>query len=161
MFRRAMIRTLAFGAGAIGLPLGEWCGSARANERWLISPEERQASLNASSSGGATIAKTATTDPAVDIVSPKEGEKIVSPVDFDVRFRTSPPAVIDPSSIRVLYGYLLIDITKRIVDFGGTITANGITLPKAPLQPDTYRVTVEVANSLKHRTRSTVSFRVD
>jgi hypothetical protein len=134
MYRRTVLPSLAT---AVALNFG----SARvgeAQQRWLIASDERTASAKA--------AKT-----------PRAG---ISPVDFDIRFQTKPPAAIDPTSIRVLYGFLRLDITSRIKEFGGEISARGITLIKAPLQPDSYLVTIEVANSQGRKTRRTVRFDV-
>ncbi len=138
-------------------------GSAQAQERWLISPEEREASARAEKRGtrGFAVEDSKGDDPIVEILAPGQNQRIVSPVDFNVRFSTRPPASIVPSSVRILYGSLGINITRRIVDYGGRITAEGITLTKAPLERDTYRITVEVANSDRRVARKTVRFRVE
>jgi hypothetical protein len=158
MYRRTVLPSLAT---AVALNFG----SARvgeAQQRWLIASDERTASAKAAKTPRAGIKSDDVTgnDPVVEILLPKNGDRIISPVDFDIRFQTKPPAAIDPTSIRVLYGFLRLDITSRIKEFGGEISARGITLIKAPLQPDSYLVTIEVANSQGRKTRRTVRFDV-
>ncbi|OJU33976.1 MAG: hypothetical protein BGN99_28160 [Alphaproteobacteria bacterium 65-37] len=163
-----MLRRATVWRGALAMFTGTLLGSLRdgaiAQQRWFITPDERAASAKASelprAGKGITADDVTGSDPVVEIVLPREGEKIISPVDFDVRFRTSPPAVIDPTSVRVLYGFMRVDITSRIKEFGGEISAQGIKLVKAPLQPDSYTVTVEVANSQNRKARRTVRFNV-
>lgn len=156
MLRRAIVGQLGFAAALASVSEAAW-----AQQQWLISPQERAASAAASSNAPRVATANEVTDPVVEIILPRDSAKIVAPVDFDVRFRTNPPAVIDPSSIRVLYGFLRVDITRRIKEFGGDISAQGIKLAKAPLQPDSYTVTVEVANSQNRKATRTVRFNVE
>lgn len=132
---------------------------------WLIDPVERRQSLRAfealqQSRASIKESEVVGTNPLIEIVSPGASQRIVSPVDFSIRFQ-SPTAPIDEGSIRIYYGYLNIDITGRLRSFGARIDGNGVELVGAPLQPDSYKVSVEVANIRGERARRTVRFEVD
>ncbi len=161
--RRQVLRGIVSAGGLMAVCPLLFRSSAHAQERWLITPEEREASASAAKRGtrGFAVEDTKGDDPTVEILAPRQDERIVAPVDFNVRFYTRPPASIVLRSIKILYGSLGINITSRIVQYGGQITAEGITLNKAPLQPDTYRITVEVANTERRVARKTVQFQVE
>lgn len=97
--------------------------------------------------------------PSVLVLKPAENGQIKSPVDFDIRFVPVAPASINPSSVKIIYSGLF-DITDRIRQYGGKIDAGGILLSKAPLKPDSYRVTIAVTDSAGRTTRQAVRFTV-
>lgn len=161
--RRATILAVAL-AGDAALGVSRASPLFAQPARWLIGPDERQASRAEEErlkKNRIYRVEVMPDDPAIQIVLPVAGHRIVSPVDFDVRFSTKPPAAIEPTSIKLLYGFLGIDITKRFREFGGDITAAGIALNKAPLQPDNYLVTIQVANTAKVTVRKSVRFTVE
>ena len=138
---------------------------AQLGAEWLIEPVERHQSSRAFEAlqlSRAIIKESDVvgTNPLIEIVTPGANQRIVSPVDFSIRFQ-SPTAPIDEGSIRIYYGYMNIDITGRLRSFGARIDSDGIELVGAPLQPDSYRVSVEVANVRGDRARRTVWFHVD
>jgi len=134
--------------------------TAQPPEKWLITPAEKLESDRIEHARGGTksidIAPPTASDPAIELIAPKPGEPLVSPVDIEFRFTTAKPAYIDPASVRVLYGFANVDITSRLREWGALINQDGLSLSKAPLQPGSYRFDIEVQNSLGKKTRRTV-----
>jgi len=149
-------RVVFAGTAALALPFSAPAG---ANTGWLITAEEIEAARKNQTYGAAPSEDDRSGAPAISILLPGEGGRILSPVDFDVRFVPVPPTQIDPASIKIIYSGWL-DITGRIREFGGLVDARGISLSKAPLKPDTYGVTIVVADNSRRAARRTVRFTV-
>lgn len=156
---KSLRRRTVLSAGSVTLALP---ASAGARTQWLITAEEIE-EANKMTSGPARSAAPSegpsTGAPAINILMPSEGGRIVAPVDFDVRFVPVPPSQIDPTSVKIIYSGWL-DITKRIREFGGQVDVNGIALSKAPLKPDNYSVTIVVGDNTGRTRRRTVRFSV-
>ena len=134
--------------------------AAFAKSDWLISEDEIATAKKAKDYGAPDKPEGPSSGaPAIVINKPTEGGSIRAPVDFDVRFAPVSPAQIDVGSIRILYSNWL-DITSRIREHGGRIDAQGIFLANAPLKPDTYKVTIVVADTTRRTTRRAVMFTV-
>jgi hypothetical protein len=123
------------------------------------SKESDETEATRSTLQGAPSSDAKPSGPSVLVLKPAENGQIKSPVDFDIRFVPVPPASINPSSVKIIYSGLF-DITDRIRDYGGKIDAAGIVLAKAPLKPDSYRVTISVTDSAGRTTRQAVRFTV-
>ena len=93
--------------------------------------------------------------PEIQVNSPSlTQEKLSSPFSIQVRFKAEEGAKIDIESIRILYGWMKIDITDRIKDYA-TISSEGIFADSAAFPAGKHKITIEVAD-----TQSRVSLRV-
>jgi hypothetical protein len=84
--------------------------------------------------------------PAIEVEQPNAGKPIKSPISIIVRFRAQDGAVINPSSMRITYGWLGIDITSRVLEHS-KLTADGLSATDAQLPSGKHRVTISIKDS--------------
>ena len=82
-----------------------------------------------------------------------------SPVTIKIAFHAQDGATIDPSSLRITYGFLKIDITKRVLDHA-TLTADGLTAVDAVLPSGQHHVTMQIADSKGRVTAKSIAVTV-
>lgn len=93
--------------------------------------------------------------PEIHVNSPSlDQSKLSSPFAIEVRFKAEEGAKIDIESIRILYGWMKLDITDRIKDYA-TISSDGIFADSAAFPAGKHKITIEVAD-----TQSRISLRV-
>jgi hypothetical protein len=97
--------------------------------------------------------------PIIDILEPDQTKTIKSPVTIRVRFQAQDGAVIDKSSFHVTYGFLGIDITRKIVDHA-QLTEQGITATDAQLPSGHHKVTLQIADNRRRVATQTFEFTV-
>lgn len=83
--------------------------------------------------------------PKIEVLSPKLGGPIISPVRIDVRFAQVDDAEVDPASLRVLYGMLRLDITDRVLEHA-KLTKGGFTADNVALQKGSHRIFLKVSD---------------
>jgi hypothetical protein len=87
--------------------------------------------------------------PTVELLSPTLDRAQRSPMDIKLRWATTQTdAAIDPSSFRVLYGRLGLDITARLLA-AVKPTATGLDVVGAKLPSGEHRLTVEISDTAK------------
>jgi hypothetical protein len=85
--------------------------------------------------------------PYIRIVSPRsetELSKIASPVRIEVQFLAPSGARIDPSSFRMLYGLLKIDLTDRLSTHA-RVTESGVVIDRAILPSGNHRLLIRIS----------------
>jgi len=87
--------------------------------------------------------------PTIEIEQPNETKPIKPPLTIRVRFRPKEGATIDLTSFRVTYGWLAVDITKRIIEHAH-VSASGLLAKSADIPAGHHRVTLQVADNM-HR----------
>jgi hypothetical protein len=87
--------------------------------------------------------------PFIEVAQPDETKPIKSPVTIRIHFRPKEGATIDLTSFRVTYGWLAVDITKRIIEHAH-VTASGLLANNADIPAGHHRVTLQVADNM-HR----------
>lgn len=98
--------------------------------------------------------------PRIEIAAPDLGTGTLSaPFPIVVRFVAMPPHRIDPDSVRVLYGRLGLDITRRILA-AAHVTADGIDVPSARVPQGSHRLTIEVRDDADNIARREIAFEV-
>jgi hypothetical protein len=80
------------------------------------------------------------------VEQPDTAKPIKSPITIIVHFRAQDGAVINPSSIRVTYGWLGIDITRRVLEHA-ELTVDGLTATNAQLPSGKHSVTISIRDS--------------
>jgi hypothetical protein len=127
----------------------------------LLSAREYQSELAARSAPGASfVTRAADFDaPSITVVSPDRSAPIQPPVDIEVRFKAAQGATVNVSSLRVTYGFLRLDITRRILDAPGvTVSADGLKANGARLPRGSHKLIIEVADSIGRVGRQTLEF---
>lgn len=97
--------------------------------------------------------------PKIELVEPREKDAITVPIKIHIAFKSEDDAHIVVDTVRILYGWLGIDITERIRRHA-EITSLGITAENAELPLGSHRITIRVADSKDRRAESTFRFRV-
>ncbi len=84
--------------------------------------------------------------PAIEVLAPvPEGATVSSPLRLEIAFKAPADARIVPSSFRLLYGVLKIDLTERLQRHA-RLTEAGVLIEEAAVPQGTHRVIVRVAD---------------
>ncbi|HUA87818.1 MAG TPA: hypothetical protein VL994_00185 [Steroidobacteraceae bacterium] len=117
----------------------------------LLSGDEYSAELRARAAPGATaLPRAADFDaPTITVISPDMHAAIKPPVNIELRFQAAPGATVNPASLKILYGFLKLDVTRRILNAPGVeVSAAGLKASGARLPSGDHKLVVEVADSL-------------
>jgi len=100
--------------------------------------------------------------PRIDLLRPTPDAQVrlKSPFPIEVRFIAVPDAAIDPSSFRVLYGNLRLDVTSRILD-QVRVAATGFSLAEAAIPPGSHRLLLRVGDARSRTREPDLRFQVD
>ena len=115
----------------------------------LISKEEFDRDSTAPRSRGGFPAPAEPGAPSIEIEEPNQTRPIPTPVTIRLLFRAQPGAIIDPTSFRATYGWLGIDITRRIMEHA-KINASGLFANNADVPAGHHKVTLQIADNM-HR----------
>jgi hypothetical protein len=127
----------------------------------LLSPQEYQSELSARAVPNATlVTKAADVDaPTITVVRPDRSAPIKPPVDIDLRFKAAQGATVNVSSLRITYGFLRLDITKRILGAPGVqVTAEGLRASGAQLPSGSHKLVIEIADNIGRVGRMPLDF---
>ncbi|MCZ8175603.1 MAG: hypothetical protein O9343_10450 [Burkholderiaceae bacterium] len=98
--------------------------------------------------------------PAITVVSPAPaGRAVAAPLRIEVAFQPAAGARIVPSSFRVLYGLLKIDLTDRLRQHA-TITESGVVVDGAKVPEGQHRLFIQVADDKGNTAEQELRFRV-
>src|SRR3974390_668751 len=92
-------------------------------------------------------ARTRSGAPTITIQEPDITRPIRLPVDIRIRFQAATDARIAVNSLRVRYGFLGIDVTRRILAHARPTPA-GMFVRGAELPSGRHRVTIQIADSM-------------
>ncbi len=98
--------------------------------------------------------------PAIRVVSPNaSGSGVVAPVRIELAFKPAPGARIVPSSFRVLYGLLKIDLTDRLKKHA-TVNESGVVVEQAQIPDGQHRLLLQVADDQGNTAEQELRLRV-
>jgi hypothetical protein len=80
-------------------------------------------------------------------------------VTVEVQFGAGPGYAIDMQSFSATYGWLGINITRRLLEHS-TMTANGLIAHEVELPPGDHRVTMSIADTSGRTSRRTFNLSV-
>jgi hypothetical protein len=129
----------------------------------LLSAQEYQSELAARATPGATITlRSADFDaPTITVVSPDHSAPIQPPVDIDVHFKAAQGATVNLASLKIMYGFLKLDITRRILDAPGVqVSAAGLKASGAQLPSGSHKLVIEIADNIGRTGRQPLEFTV-
>lgn len=166
-------RALAL-AGLLAGALASWSSGATAQAAPaagfdLITPAEAQQTQEAErvrtrSLGGAGTRQVTLPPkpgaPVIQVVTPAApGAAMTAPLRIEVAFTPQPGARIVPSSFRVLYGLLKIDLTERLRQHA-TVTENGVVVDRANVPEGQHRLILQVADDKGNTAEQELRIRV-
>jgi hypothetical protein len=98
--------------------------------------------------------------PGIRVVSPSaNGEAVAAPVRIELAFKPAPGTRIVPSSFRVLYGLLKIDLTERLRKHA-TVTETGVVVEQAQVPQGQHRLILQVADDQGNTAEQELRLRV-
>ena len=100
--------------------------------------------------------------PLIDIITPEAVPdlKVKAPFPIVVRFKAQPDSAIEPSTFKVLYGGLKLDITQRITQFV-TITKEGFEFKNAKLPTGRHRLILQIQDEKQRFAERELKFEVE
>ena len=158
MAQRLWITALA--SALVGTVLA---GAAQPEHFELLSAREYHSELAARAAPGAQFALRAAdfNAPTITVVKPDHSATIQPPVDIDVRFAAAQGATINVSSLKILYGFLKLDVTKRLLQAPGVqISPEGLRASGAQLPSGSHKLLIQVADNLGRTGRQPIEFTV-
>jgi hypothetical protein len=87
--------------------------------------------------------------PLIEVVRPQVLSGVQPPFPVELRFIARPGSQIDPTTLKVRYGMLGIDLTDRIRK-GASVTPDGLRADKVDIPNGDHRLTVRIADSGGH-----------
>lgn len=84
--------------------------------------------------------------PRIDVLRPDLSRPIQNPATIEIRFSPSPGGAIDMRTFHARYGWLGINITRRLLDHSAA-TANSLVAFNVDLPPGEHRVTLSIADT--------------
>jgi hypothetical protein len=132
---------------------------AQAQTVWqLVTPDEAQRDLAAPHEPRRAVPGLAH-GPTIEMRRPDITSPVRVPVDINVQFIPRPNTNIDVATFKATYGWLGIDITRRLLDHA-SLTPAGLSANNAQLPPGGHRVTLSVADTLGQVGSRTFEFTV-
>jgi hypothetical protein len=92
--------------------------------------------------------------PTIDLVRPDLSRPLQNPVTIEVRFDAGPGKTIDMQSFRATYGWLRIDITRRLLEHA-VATPNSLLAENVNLPTGSHRITLSIADTSGKRASRT------
>jgi hypothetical protein len=143
-----------------------WAGAAQAAGGFdLITADEAQATAQAEATRPEIRTRQVPPPPrpnmpGIKVVTPNAiGTAVAAPVRIEVAFTPAPGARIVPSSFRVLYGLLKIDLTERLRQHA-TVTENGVVVDGAKVPDGQHRLILQVADDKGNTAEQELRIRV-
>lgn len=139
--------------------------ASRAEGFELITAEEAQAEAQAVAAAprevrtrGLPVVKPG--QPAIEMVTPSvAGSAVNAPVRIEAAFKPAPGTRIVPSTFRVLYGLLKIDLTDRMKKHA-TVTEQGVVVDQARVPAGQHRLILQVADDQGNTAEQELRLRV-
>jgi hypothetical protein len=98
--------------------------------------------------------------PAIRVVTPNvAGASVEAPVRIEVTFKPAPGTRIVPSTFRVLYGLMKIDLTDRLKKHA-TVTETGVVVDQARVPAGQHRLILQVADDQGNTAEQELRLRV-
>lgn len=97
--------------------------------------------------------------PKIEVEAPKLGKQLRTPLAIRLVFQPAADAKIVPESFRVLYGYLGLDITDRVLR-SVKPTIGGLVVEQAIVPAGEHRLRLQVSDDKGRRGETVLSFTV-
>lgn len=130
----------------LGVMSASCVGIGRSHAWPLITRQESQRENAAPHVQGAPAPVRSGT-PTIRVEEPDITRPVRMPVNIRIRFQAATNARIDVNSLRVRYGFMGLDVTRRILAHARP-TATGVFVEDAELPRGRHRVTIQVADNM-------------
>jgi hypothetical protein len=100
-----------------------------------------------------------TAPPTIHLVQPDISRPLGNPMTIEVQFAAEPGHTIDRASFNATYGWLGINITRRLLEHS-TWTPNGLVAEDIELPRGNHRVTMSIADTSGRRSSRTFNLSV-
>jgi hypothetical protein len=154
----ASVRSLLLLLSALTVPV-----MAAADGFQLISPGEYHRELGLQTQPGAKFVTRGAdfNAPTITVTQPDTKSPVKPPVDIDVQFAAAAGATVDIKSLKILYGFLKLDITQRILQAPGVqVSASGLKASGATLPAGSHKLLIQVADNMGRVGRQPLEFTV-
>lgn len=143
----------------LGLILLSWSGgaSSAADRFMLVSPEEFAQSQAAPHIEPKALILPEPGAPEIVVVSPTAQGTIPTPMDIRLTFVPADGAQIDPDSLRILYGWLKLDITDRVMKHAKFSTSE-LSASGADIPAGNHKIVIRVSDDKGRTGERTVKF---
>ncbi len=152
---------------ALGLLLATSCTWANEKAAFdLITPaelaaEERALADPELAAKAAPPRRTRSLLPSIKVITPKsDGGTLKSPIRIELAFEPLGETRIDPSTLKVLYGMLRIDLTRKIRE-NARVTDKGVLAEEAKIPPGNHRLIVQVSDVAGRTAETELRVKVD
>src|SRR5215469_9250069 len=142
----------------LGVIASSYFGIRRA-KAWPLVTRQQQQRENAAPHGQAAPAPTRSGAPTIRIEEPDITRPVRSPVNIRIRFQAAANGRIEVNTLRVRYGRLGIDITRRILAHARP-TPSGVFVEDAELPRGRHRVTIQIADNMGRAGSKSFDFNV-
>jgi len=135
-----------------------WAGGASAANRFqLVSPEEFAQSQAAPQIETKAMILSEPGAPEIVVIAPESRGKIRTPMDIRLVFVPADGARIDPQSLRILYGWLKLDITDRVMQHA-TMSVSELLVSGADIPVGNHKIIVRVTDDKGRTGEKSVKF---
>lgn len=159
---KRVLQGLSAGMAVLAL-LGASAAPARAAGFDLVTPAEAQQAAQAEKTLPAPVRTRSLPKagaPAITVLSPATaGRPVPAPLRIELVFQPAAGARIVPSSFRVLYGLLKLDLTERLRPHA-TVTEGGVVVDGAKVPEGQHRMFIQVADDKGNTAEQELRFRV-
>jgi hypothetical protein len=124
----------------------------------LVTPEE-DARDRAAPHVPLAMPPAAPSSPTIRLVQPDISRSVTNPMTIELQFAAGPGAAIDMQSFNATYGWLGINITRRVLEHS-EVTRNGLIARDIDLPPGDHRVTMSIADTAGRSASRTFSLSV-
>ena len=131
----------------------------RRAKAWPLVTRQQQQRENAAPHEQTAPAPTRSGAPTIRIEEPDITRPVRSPVNIRIRFQAAAGARIAVNTLRVRYGRLGIDITRRILAHARP-TPSGVFVEDAELPRGRHRVTIQIADNMGRVGNNSFDFNV-
>lgn len=142
-------------AVALGFALSVTATFAKA---WTLVTPEEEARDNAAPHVSSLLPE-ARPGPTIRVLQPDISRRLTNPMTIEVQFAAEPGHAIDMRSFNATYGWLGIDITRRLLEHS-VKTANGLVARDVELPPGDHRVTMSITDTAGRSSSQTFNLSV-
>ena len=138
-------------------------GAAEPAHFELLSAREFRSELAARRAPGAQFVPRAGDlyAPTITVVKPNNSVPIQPPVDIVVHFAAAQGSTVNISTLKILYGFMKLDVTQRILQAPGVqVSPEGLNASGADLPRGNHKLLIEIADNLGRIARQPIEFTV-
>jgi hypothetical protein len=123
--------------------------------------QEKQVEANLPKSGQLTAKSVPVPGaPVIELQKPKMQETLKAPFPIQLAFKTNDGADVDLDSFKVLYGFMKLDITDRVVH-NAKLSKEGLSVDNANIPAGNHKLILQLRDSKNRKTEVTMNFTVE